>query len=177
MDDIMKKDDAGPIEGPGAAHQGTGVVEILAQAIYSEQAAHEFYASLAGVIVNQQAKAVFQGLAQDEQRHRRLLESRFRDKSRGQRFPFEAGKVKKINLSVDSRTKALDAVELALAAEKSASELYQTAAGQAQDAEGKRMFENLAADEDQHYELLLAEREALLGRPYWFSADEQRPME
>ena len=173
----MKREHSGHIESPDAFQNNRSVLEILSQAIYNEQSAHEFYAGLVGQIVNTQAQAMFTGLADDEQRHRRLLEARYREMSQGQFFPFDAGKVKKISLSVDSQTKAVDAVELAMAAEHDASESYRAAAARAQDAEGKRMFESLAEEEDRHHEILLAERESLLGRPYWFSADEQRTME
>ena len=174
---MAKGDGTMHIEGPRDVWHGMGVLEILATAIYNEQSACELYSGLAETIANQQGQATFRGLAEDEKRHRRLLEIRYRDESKGKIFPFDSQRVKKINLSVDNQAKAIDAVELALAAEKNASELYHTAARRTQDAEGKRMFESLAADEDQHHEILLAERQALLGHPYWFSADEQRLME
>ena len=165
------------IENSGGVPQGLGLLDILSLAIYNEQSAHEFYAGVAGAIVNQQARTIFKGLADDEQRHRRLLEARYRELSQGQSFVFDATRVKKIDISLDSQTKGLDALDLALAAERSASQTYYSAAELEGGVEEKRMFESLAEEEDCHYDILTAEREALLGHPYWFSAAEQRTME
>jgi rubrerythrin len=174
---IMIKDEHKQIEASGDVWEQMGALEAMGVAIYNEQAAHDFYSGLAGVIENESGRKKFRFLAEDEGRHRRDLEERYVQESGGKTFPFDPDRVQKVEYHVENQTGAIDAVELALEAEKAAFEFYTQAAGKTADEGGRRMFERLAADEDGHYEMLLAEREALLGGFYWFGGDEQRVME
>jgi rubrerythrin len=164
-------------EASGKVWEEMGTLEALGIAIYNEQAAYDFYAGLEHAIENERGKNKFKFLAEDEKRHRQLLEEQYEKESNGQKFVVDSGRVKKVDINVDTQTSAIDAVDLALEAEKAAYEFYKHAAEKTKDENGRRMFERLAEDEDKHYETLRAEREALLGGPYWFSADEQRLME
>ena len=174
---MAKQDKKLYIEASGDVWEEMGALEALRIAIYNEQAAFDFYKSLLNVIENEGGKNTFTFLAEDEKRHRQLLEDRYQKESGGQTFVFDARRAKKVNVDVDSQAGALDAVDMAIEAEKAASDFYTHGAEKTRDAGGKRMFESLAEDEDRHYEILVAEREALLGGPYWFSMDEQRVME
>jgi len=165
------------IEASGDVWEEMGALEAISVAIYNEQAAFEFYNGLVDVIENEGGKSMFRSFAADEKRHRQHLEKRYGTESCGGAFVFDPGRVKQITFSVDSQTGAIDAVELAIEAEKEACAFYQDAARKTRDEAGKHMFEALAADEDRHHEMLLAEREALLGHFYWFGADDQRFME
>lgn len=174
---MTKQDEKIYIEASGHIWEEMGPREALTIAIYNEQAAYDFYSGLVGVIENEGGKIKFKFLADDEKRHRQLLEERYQKEGGGEKFVFDPSKAKKIEVKVDDQTGAIDAVELALEGEKAASEFYKQAAQNTRDKEGRRMFERLAEDEEGHYELLLAEREALLGGPFWFSEGEQRLME
>ncbi|UCE20396.1 MAG: ferritin family protein [Gemmatimonadota bacterium] len=164
-------------EASGRVWETMGALEALGIAIYNEQAAYDFYRNLEHTIENESGKNKFKFLAEDEQRHRRLLEEQYEKESDGQKFVYDSGRAKTVDVTVDSQASAVDAVDLALEAEKAAHEFYKQAAEKTNDEEGRRMFERLAEDEENHYETLRAEREALLGGPYWFSADEHRMME
>lgn len=173
----MAKDEKKQIEASGDVWEQMGALEAISVAIYNEQAAYEFYNGLVDVIENEGGRSMFRSFAADEKRHRQHLEKRYGIESGGEAFVFDPDRVKQIKFSVDSQTGAIDAVELAIGAEKEARFFYKEAAQKTNDEEGKRMFETLAADEDRHYEMLLAEREALLGNFYWFGTDDQRFME
>jgi rubrerythrin len=174
---MMKASEKMYREASGNVWEEMGTLEALGIAIYNEQAAYDFYRSLEGTIENESGKKKFKFLAEDEKRHRQLLEERYEKESNGRKFVFDPGRAKRVDVNVDSQTSAIDAVDLAIEAEKAAFEFYKQAAGKTSDENGRRMFERLAEDEEGHYEILRAEREALLGGPYWFSADEQRIME
>ena len=174
---MTKHDEKNYIEASGHVWEEMGILEAIRVAIYNEQAAYDFYSGLVNTITNEAGKNKFKFLADDEKRHRRLLEDRFEKEGAGEKFVFDPDRAKKVHVDVDSQTSAVDAVQLAIEAEKSAREFYKQAVDKTQIEEGKRMFMDLAQDEDRHYEILIAEREALLGGPYWFSDDEQRLME
>ena len=165
------------IEASGDVWEKMGALEALGMALYNEQAAYDFYSTLEGTIENESGKNKFKFLAEDEKRHRQLLEERYEKESNGQKFVFDSSRAKKVDVTVDSQTGAIDAVDLAIEAEKAAHAFYRQAAEKTKDEKGRRLFERLAEDEEDHYETLRAEREALLGGPYWFTADEQRMME
>ena len=174
---MMKQNEKIYIEASGNVWEEMGTLEALGIAIYNEQAAYDFYRALEDTIENEGGRNKFKFLAEDEKRHRQLLEERYEKESNGRTFVFDTVRAKKVDVTVDSQASAIDAVDLALEAEKAASEFYKHAAETTKDEDGKRMFESLAEDEEDHYETLQAEREALLGGPYWFGADEQRIME
>jgi len=174
---MMKKDKRISIEASGDVWEKMGPLEALSVAIYNEQAACDFYSGLEHVIENEAGKRKFASLVDDERQHRRLLEERYAGESGGKDFVFHSDKAKKVHVDVESQASAVDAVDLAIEAERTAHDFYRRAAQKTSDEEGKRMFERLAEDEERHHETLLAEREALLGGFYWFSADEQRIME
>ena len=142
--DRMRDDGAVHIEDSGDLRPEIRALDALVMAIYSEQSAFDLYQTLAETIVNQHGQATFRGLADDEKRHRQLLETRYREESAGRSFLFDSKRVKRIHLTVDSQANAIDAVDLAIAAEKAASEFYRKAAYRTVDVGGKRMFESLA---------------------------------
>lgn len=171
------RDDKIYIEASGKIWEETGALEALSIAIYNEQGASDYYTEVMNTIVNERGRNTFKFLADDEKRHRQNLEERFEQESGGKMFIFDPKRAKRVEVNVDDQASAVDAVDLAIEAEKAAYEFYKGAAEKTKDENGRRMFENLAEEEDRHYETLRAEREALLGSPYWFSINEQRSME
>ncbi|UCB52822.1 MAG: ferritin family protein [Candidatus Zixiibacteriota bacterium] len=152
-------------------------LEALGVAIYNEQSAFDFYTGLADVIKNQSGKKKFEFLASDEKRHRELLEAHYEKTTGGKEFPFDSAMVKTIKVEVRDNTTAAEALDIGIKAEKEAYEFYSKSAEQTQDADAKKMFLMLAEQEDRHYNLLTAEKQALTGQFYWFDVGTPGMME
>jgi len=143
-------------------------LEALAVAIYNEQSAFDFYSGLSEMIQNESGKKKFKFLADDEKRHRQLLEAHYTKVTGGREFSFDPAKVKDINVEVKDNTTASEALDIGIKAEKEAYEFYRERAGETQDPDAKKMFLMLAEQEDRHFNLLTAEKQALIGQFYWF---------
>ncbi len=164
-------------EAAGGISEDMGPLEILEMGIYNEVSAHDFYLSVAEKIDNVSGKEKFRFLANDEKRHREMLEGWYRKESGGKDFPFDPSKVKRIEVEVKDHTSAFAAIDLALEAERQAYLFYQEAGKRTNDEKGKELFQKLAEEEDGHYQKLSAERNALTGGFYWFSLDQAAPLE
>ena len=151
--------------------------EILELAIYDEQAACDFYLNLSGQIKNPSGKKKFEFLAKDEKRHRDLLEGEYNKENGGKRFKFDAEKRKEIEVKVDDQSSASDALDLAIQAERGAYKFYVGASEKIETQASKKMFLKLAEEEDKHYNLLAAERQALSNNFYWYDYDVPGVME
>jgi rubrerythrin len=144
------------------------VLEALATAIYNEQSAFDFYTGLADTIKNESGNKKFKFLAADEKRHRELLEAHYKKTAGGKRFPFDPAKLKTIKVEVRDNTSAAEALDIGIKAEKEAYKFYSKSAEDTRDPDAKKMFLMLAEQEDRHYNLLTAEKQALTGQFYWF---------
>lgn len=164
--------EAGGRVGPRAT-----ALEALATAIYNEQSAFDFYTNLADAIKNQSGRKKFEFLAADEKRHRELLETYYAKVTGGKEFPFDPAKVKTIEVEVRDNTTAAEALDIGIKAEKEAYEFYSKSAEETQDSEAKKMFLMLAEQEDGHYNLLTAEKQAVIGQFYWFDMGTSGMME
>lgn len=154
-----------------------GVLEALEIAIYNEQSAYDFYKNLSETIENPSGQERFKFLYLDEKRHRDLLEERYLKESGGKSFLFNPRKVKKVELKINDQASAKEALDIALEAEREASNSYNKAALKAKDQKGKKMFESLASEEDKHYQILMSEKQIIEGGFYWFSLDSSGFME
>jgi rubrerythrin len=152
-------------------------LEALSLAIYNEQSAFDFYTKLSDIIKNPSGKEKFKFLASDEKRHRELLEKYYTQASGERKFPFDANKMKKIQVEVKDSTTAYEALDIGIKAEKEAYEFYTRSAESSKDLKAKKMFLMLAGEEDKHYNVLMAERQALIDQFYWFSLDTPGIME
>jgi len=155
-------------EAEGKIKPGVNALEALSSAIYNEQSAFDFYTMLSDTIRNPSGKEKFKFLASDEKRHRELLENHYKKISGGKEFPFEPTKVKKIQVEVRDNTTASGALDIGIKAEKEAYEFYSKSAEETKDPDAKKMFLMLAEQEDRHYNLLTAEKQAVIGQFYWF---------
>jgi rubrerythrin len=164
-------------EAEGKIKAEVSYLEALSLAIYNEQSAFDFYTKLSDTIKNPSGKEKFKFLASDEKRHRELLEKYYTQVSGGQKFPFDANKMKKIQVEVKDSTTAYEALDIGIKAEKEAYEFYTRSAQSSKDQEAKKMFLMLAGEEDKHYNVLMAERQALIDQFYWFSLDTPGIME
>lgn len=152
-------------------------LQILEMGIYNEASARDFYLSVGETIKNISGKEKFELLANDEKRHREILEGWYKKESGGKDFPFDPEKVKKIKVEVKDHTSAFAAIDLALEAERQAYLFYKEAGKRTKDEKGREIFEKLAEEEDGHYQKLSAERNIIAGGFYWFSLDEAAPLE
>jgi rubrerythrin len=164
-------------EAGGVIPDDMGPLEILEIGIYNEISARDFYLSVAGIIKDVSGREKFQLLADDEKRHREILEDWYKKESKGMVFPFDPKKVKKIKVEVKDHTSAFAAIDIALEAERQAYLFYLEAAKRAKDEKGKEIFEKLSEEEDGHYQKLSAERNAIAGGFYWFGLDQSAPLE
>lgn len=174
---MKKNEKKGYKEAEGEIKAGISHLEALSLAIYNEQFAFDFYTKLADTIKNPSGKEKFKFLASDEKRHRELLEKYYTQVTGGQKFPFDPAKVKKIQVEVKDSTTAYEALDIGIRAEKEAYEFYTKNAKSSKDREAKKMFLMLAGEEDKHYNILMAERQALIDQFYWFSLDTPGIME
>jgi len=173
---IKGKEDL-PSEVSGEISKEMTSLQILEMAIYSEQSACDFYLSLSNQIENQSGKEKFRFLAEDEKRHRCMLEGEYLRENRQIVFKFDSTKVKSIKAMADTQSSAVDALDLAIGLEREAYKFYTQASEKAEDQPGKMMFLKLAEEEDRHYNVLAAERQALSNNFYWYEYDVPGVME
>ena len=147
--------------------------DAISRAIYAEIGAMNFYAKLADEIENEEGSGRFAQLSEDEKGHRdtlkgwysRLFETKFVEDE-------ETIKSSEIGgIEIDKETGAIEALDIAIDAESKAQDFYLGEAAKAEDPELKKMFESLAEQEKGHYDLLTAEKNALIGGFYWFDMD------
>jgi rubrerythrin len=164
-------------EAEGKIKPEAEALEALSLAIYNEQSAFDFYTKLSDTIKNQGGKEKFKFLAADEKRHRELLEGHYKKVTGGKEFRFDSAKVKAIKVEVRDGTTASEALDMGIKAEKEAYEFYKRSAEESREPDAKKMFLMLAEQEDRHFNLLMAERQALIDQFYWFSLDTPGMME
>jgi hypothetical protein len=78
---------------------------------------------------------------------------------------------------VDSLESEMQFINLAIEAELAATKYYREQRDLVDDADFREIFDKLADEEHNHYELLMAEREALTGNYHWFGYGDTSPME
>ncbi len=164
-------------EASGQISENMTPLQILELAIYNEQSAYDFYLDLSSQIENQSGREKFGFLAQDEKRHKGLLEGQYQRESKGEKLGFDPKRVKYVKVKVDTQSSATDALDLAIQAEREAYKFYTQASQETKDQSGKSLFLKLAEDEDKHYNLLSAERQALSNNFYWYGYDVPGVME
>ena len=164
-------------EAGGKVPSEATALEALALAIYNEQSAFDFYTKLSDLIKNESGKQKFKFLADDERRHRKLLEDHYKKVTAGTEFAFDPAKGKTIQVEVRDGITASEALDIGIKAEKEAYEFYSKSATEAEDPEAKKMFLMLAEQEDRHYSLLTAEKQAVIGQFYWFDMGTSGMME
>jgi len=143
-------------------------LEIIEEAIYHEQGAHDYYLRVAEAIHDPSGSAQYRQLAQEELAHRELLEARWH-RLTGKRFRFDASKVETDELPVpSSNASAIEALTLAMTHEQEAVEKYRILVAGAPDEESRRAYEQLAQDEQQHHDWFRERRDALRDGVRWF---------
>jgi rubrerythrin len=158
------------------------IAEVLKTAIRAEEDGFRFYDLVSKRADNEDAKRKLENLRDDEIRHKRTLLDIY-DKYVGGKI----GELPEEGLSVlsevfrkgqvNSLKSEMQFINLAIEAELAASKYYQEQRVLVDDEEFREIFDKLAEEEHSHYELLMAEREALAGNYHWFGYDDSSPME
>ena len=153
--------------------RGAELRESIESAIYREIGAGNFYRRISEEIKNSEGARKFARLSEDEDGHRIKLESWF-ERLVGDTFSARNDKIEQSEIrgiKLDERTGALEALNLAIEAEAEAREFYAERAEKTDIPELKKLFENLSEEEAGHFNLLEAERNAIIGGFYWFDLD------
>jgi rubrerythrin len=158
------------------------VTEVLKKGIKSEEDGFKFYDLLSRKATNADAKRKLENLRDDEARHKKTLIDIFHKQVGG-----KIGSLPKKGLTpleavfrmgqLEERKTEIEFINLAIEAELAATKYYQQERNLFDDPKLQKIFDHLAEEEHSHYELLMAEREALSGNYYWFSYNDSSPME
>lgn len=158
------------------------LAEVLKTAIKGEVDGYTFYDLLAGKATNPEAKRKLENLRNDEIAHKKVLHQLYEEHVGG-----EIGKLPEKGLTalaevfrkgyLDELKSEMEFINLAIEAELAATKYYSEHFKASDNDAVKSVFERLADEENLHYELLMAEREALSGNYYWFGYDESAPLE
>ncbi|MFO7914306.1 MAG: ferritin family protein [Candidatus Krumholzibacteriales bacterium] len=154
-------------------------IDALEEAIYREIGAFRFYTTVAEEITNPGGKKKFEEIAGDEKMHREKLVSWY-NKLSPERFEMSDEKIEKSEINgirLNQRAGAEEALDIAIEAELRANEFYSEQAEKVDDEDLRELYLTLAEDEDGHYNLLVAEKNAMAGGFYWFDMDSTAFME
>ncbi len=152
------------------AFRAMGTKKLWIEAVCREQAAFDLYDRLSKSIKSAEGAETFAKLAKDEIGHRKLLEEWWA-KQFGALPPIDPGAVEKIEIAIDTQSGAVDALELALAHEKTAATLYEAMAIDAGDDRLRGLCQALAEQEWGHFAIVRAEIAAVTGDFYWLDVD------
>ena len=158
------------------------IEDVLGMAVRTEIQGRKFYLELSEKVTNPEVKKKIVSLADDEKRHERIVVDFYRQimGKEPQNLP-EMGvpdilqAIKSMNLT--DKTDLLKLLDMAMEAELLSAKFYAHGAKITGDSKTRTAFEELAAEEDGHYNMLMAEKSALSGDLYWFSREDPSIME
>ena len=158
------------------------IAEVLKTAIRAEEDGFKFYDLISKKAQNEDARRKLENLRDDEIRHKKTLVDIYK-----KHVGSEIGELPEKGLSalsdvfrkgqVDSLESEMQFINLAIEAELAATKYYREQRDLVDDADFREIFDKLADEEHNHYELLMAEREALTGNYHWFGYGDTSPME
>ena len=141
-------------------HHNFNISEAIQLAINSEKLASEFYTDAAQK-TEQPQKKIFEQLADIELAHYKklvALKKSLSDKGEFSKHDEEKLPIvevpRKEKFIKNEKISLIGIISLALDNEKKAQETYLNLSEQTLDSDSKKMFKKLAADENQHYEIL-----------------------
>jgi rubrerythrin len=158
------------------------IAATLKKAIKGEEDGYTFYNLLSQKATEKAVQRKLEGLRDDEGRHKETLIGIFH-----KHIGPEVGQLPEKGISVLAevfrkgrlmeRKTEIEFLNLAIEAELAATKYYQEERGLIEDPEFRQIFDQLADEEHHHYELLMAEKEAMTGNYHWFSYDDSSPQE
>ena len=147
-------------------------MEEIKVALQLEKDGHAYYKKAAEMCPNEYGKKMFEKLADDEIQHlkkfREIAESLFGTMDEGEGKHLDI--FEKMDFS--SRAGEYAAIDHAIDFERRAYEYFGNAARNAENERVKKLFEEIAAEEEMHMELLQAERSYLHKSGIWFDYQE-----
>jgi rubrerythrin len=158
------------------------VAKALEIAEKQEQDGIDWYSKLAEQCGSEAAEQMFLSFKKDEERHlkwvRNLAEGVGVDLSQA---PLPRESIKTVFDEAEDHTDEYatstedqhEAIDIALGMEKKSYDNYKQAAEDSEDSVAKAMFERLAQEENQHYEMLENTMEYLENSDRWFLSQEQ----
>ena len=158
------------------------VAEALKVAIKGEEDGYYFYNLLAEKSVNPDAKRKLENLRDDESRHKVTLVEIYKKHVGGEVGELPAKGLTPL-VEIFRKGQAIqlksemEFINLAIEAELAATKYYQEERELIDDAVFRDIFDQLAEEEHRHYELLMAEKEALSGNYFWFGYGDTSPQE
>lgn len=157
------------------------MADILKFGIKTEIEGQNFYSKMAQKVAHGETKKRIQQMAADEMVHERRLRELYEKVIGGDpdQLPKEGMDIFQQafgdrDLTEDDKFKFID---LAMEAELDAARRYKKGEEAAEAPEVRKVFAELVAEEDGHYNMLMAEKEALRGNIDWFSFGDQAMME
>ncbi|MFB0545442.1 MAG: ferritin family protein [Anaerolineae bacterium] len=156
-------------------------LSALTQAIRLEKEGREFYLKAAEWTSDPKGQEMFRSLAEDEELHLKIVQRQYdalADEGKWVRLP-EVEKVEPIDLdkplfpkgrealkeAIPEEASQDDALLFALGLENNSFELYRKAVQETEEPVGKEMYLFLANTERHHFDVLMANYEALYGYP------------
>ncbi len=167
------------------------VLQALHQGIQTELQGLTLYRKAAGRTQDPQGRQVFESLSHDEEMHLRLLkvqygalvnEGHWVEMERAREL--EPGReVEELFPQSDEALATLlpddaddtQALELALEFERKGYQMYRRLAGETEDTAGRALYEFLADQEQQHYDLIRRAHEYLQTQGAWYFDEQERP--
>jgi rubrerythrin len=158
------------------------IAEILKTAIKGEEDGYNYYNYLVGKATNPEAKKKLEVLRDDEVRHKRTLREMYKTYVGGEigELPDKGlGALSQVfkNGRIDQLKSEMEFINLAIEVELATSKYYQKERNLVDDPEFEKIFDQLAEEEYNHYQILQAEKDALGGNYYWFGLDNSAPLE
>jgi len=162
--------------------------DIIKSAIKMEEEGREFYKKAEGCTKDPFGKKMYASLAEDEVRHRELLERLLKNApptAKELDVPLPKDRLRSVFASTDktvceripSTAGDIEAITFAMGKETESYKMYSDAAKQATDTPVKAMFERMAREENQHYEILEQTRYFLEEYANWSIWQEGGPIE
>jgi len=160
----------------------TRVADILKAAIKGEDDGYRYYDYLAQRIVNADARRKLENLRDDEIRYKETLievYKKFINKDIGRLPDKGLGALNEVfrNGRINNMKNEIEFINLAIEVELATSKFYEDEKTLINKPEFQAIFDQLADEEYNHYQLLQAEKDALGGNYHWFSYDGTSPME
>ena len=167
------------------------VLEVLVRAMITEQDGYDFYMAAADFVADEKGKAMFKGLAGDENEHLHILQLEYDKVKGGKSFvDLESARAslppqpdlrlfpEKSNLPsmLHDMTGDEQALKVALDFEWKGYEMYRDAAQTAGDANARQVFAYLAEQENEHYTLIQQTLNYLIDNGMWFFQDGEMPI-
>ncbi len=157
------------------------IEDIIKIGIKTEIEGQYFYSTLAQQIKHPEARKKIEQLAMDEVSHERRLRDLYKQYvgKEVSELPAEGLAIFK-NAFGDRPLAEADKfrlIELAMEAERLTARHYKAGEAKTTDARTREVFAELVAEEDGHYDMLAAEREALRGNINWFAYEGSQMLE